>query len=152
MGITDKLTAQAAAQLGEPVEFATMVVPPGATLYKGYAPTTSAKANASPIVAAIMSKRMDAGGGIAGGFPRQMGVLGVTADRVVYFKKKLVGTGCGELLTSWPRTDIADAQFASDGKWSYPGVLISFVDESSVALFGEKRWGFEQLATTLSPG
>ena len=147
MGVPEKLTKQATERLGEPVEFATMVVPPGATLYNGYKP----KGSSSPIAGAFLSKLGDHGEGMARTFPRQMGVLGVTADRMVYFKKKLVGVGCGELIESWPRSDVADAQFASDGKWSYPGVLVTFTDGSDVAVFGEKRWGFEQLATVLSP-
>lgn len=152
MGVPDKLTEQAAERLGQPVVFATMVVPPGATLYSAFSKGAStADTVAGPIAAALASKTGDQKAGQAGTFPRQMGVLAVTGDRLVFHKKRLVGVGCGKELTSWPRSEIAGARFDANDRGSYPGVVIDFADGTNVAIFGEKRWNLAGLADALGP-
>lgn len=148
MGVLEKLTKQASETLSETVLAATMVVPPGATLYKGYSPDSKALAVGGVIASAIASK-LDGGGTdgtLAARVPTQMGVLAVCADRVVFCKKKTFGTGCGDPLCEWPR---ADVEFVAEdnGKWSYPGLLLQFSDSSTCVVFGEKRWDLHVLAT-----
>ena len=148
MGIPDKLATQASKNLGETVLAAAMVVPPGATLYKAYSPSSRSLVAGGPIAAAILSKKQGAANGDAGRFPTQQGVLAVTAERVIFFKKKRLGVGVGGQLTEWPRTNIT-FDFEDNGKWSYPGLLIGFPDESSCVVFGEKRWGLDGIATII---
>jgi hypothetical protein len=149
MGVPEKLAQQASAQLGAAVLAASMVVPPGATLYRSYSPSSKVLGGGGAIGAAIASKVGDQASGMAGSVPRQMGVLAVTADEVVFCKKKMLGVGCGARIAAWPREDVT-MTFEAPEKWSYPGVLITFTDGSVCAVFAEKRWGLDALANAVN--
>lgn len=150
MGLPEKLTAYTAETLGEPVAFATMVVPPGATLYNGYMKGVTKSTVAGPIADAVASKRGDRTGGMAGEFPRQMCVLAVTDDRLVMFKKKVFGSGCGKQMASMPRSDVSSAEYDPNDQGGYPGVVLEFVDGTYLAIFGEKRWNMAGIADALA--
>ena len=145
MGVPEKLKTQASDRLGEPVLAAAMIVPPGATLYKAYSPDSKAVGGGGPIVEALMSKSAGGADGEAGRLPGAQGVLAVTADRVVYLKKRVLGVGVGHPVTEWPRSGVTFT-FEENGKWSYPVLLVEFTDGSSCAVFGEKRWGLDGIA------
>ncbi|MEZ5168807.1 MAG: hypothetical protein R2695_20860 [Acidimicrobiales bacterium] len=145
MAIPDKLKSQAEKVLGEPVIAAAMVVPPGATLYKGFSPDAKVISAGGPIVAAVLSKLADPADGEAGRIPTAQGVLVLTADRVVFCKKKLLGVGVGEQLAEWPREGISFVHH-DNGKWSYPGLEITFADGSQSVVFGESKWGLDRFS------
>lgn len=144
MGIPEKLASQASNALGESVVAAAMVVPPGATLYKSYSPKSKAMGG-GPIVAALLSKNAGAAEGDAGTVPTSQGVLALTADRAIFFKKKLLGVGVGDQLIEWPLETLTFT-FEDNGNWSYPGLLIGFADRSNCVVFGEKKWGLDRIA------
>ena len=83
--------------------------------------------------------------GEAATVPTGQGVLAVTADRVVFLKKKLFGVGAGEKLIDWPCEGISFV-YEDNGKWKYPGLLMQFSDGSHCTFYGEKRWGLEGIA------
>lgn len=145
MGVPEKLAAQASSQLGVAVHAASMVVPPGATLYKSYVPSSKVLGGGGAIAAALASQLDDRAPGMASTVPRQMGVLAVTDNDVVFCKKRLIGVGCGAKLESWPSDDVTIA-FESPDTWKFPGVLLTFADGTSCSVFGEKRWGLDALA------
>ena len=147
MSVPDKLAEQAAQKLGEAVLAAAMVVPPGATLYRSYTPKSKTLAIGGPIAAALASKADGAVAGQAGAVPTAQGVLALTATRAVYFKKKAMGTGVGDQLVEWPRHDLVFT-YEDNGKWAYPGLLITFPDGSNCVVFGEKRWGLDRIAAS----
>lgn len=146
MGVPEKLAEKATERLEVEVLAAAMVVPPGATLYKAYSPSSKAIGGGGAIAAALMSKAHgSAGQGRAATVPTSQGVLAVTADHVVYLKKKLIGVGVGEKLIDWPRNEVAFV-FEDNGKWKYPGLLLEFQDGSHCTVYGEKKWGLEGIA------
>lgn len=145
MGVPEKLKTQASERLGEAVLAAAMIVPPGATLYKAYSPDSKAVGGGGPIVEAMMSKAAAGSDGEAAALAGAQGVLAVTANRVVYLKKRLIGVGVGKPVAEWTRSGVTFT-FEENGKWSYPGLLIEFADDSNCVVFGEKRWGLDGVA------
>lgn len=148
MSAGEKLTAKASEVVGEPVLAAAMVVPPGATLYRSYAPKNVPGAIGGPIAAAIASKAGGAAAGQAGSVPTSQGVLVLTATRVAYCKKKAIGVGVGEPLVEWPRSDITFSFDPSSGR--YPALMLTFPDDSTCVVFGEKSWGLDLVAAAAS--
>lgn len=145
MGVPDKLAGQASEQLGEEVLAAAMVVPPGATLYNSYSPGSKAVSGGGAIAEALASKLQGSEAGMAGSVPTSQGVLALTADRLVYLKKKRLGVGVGARVCEWSRSDVS-FEYEDHGKWSYPGLLITFSDGSRCAVFGERKWGLDGIA------
>ena len=144
MSYTEKLGPKVAELVQEQVLATAMVVPPGATLYKMYAPKSAAIALGGPIFAAFAAK-MDGGPqGLAGQVPRQQGFLAVTPTRVLYLSKKAVGTAPKEVVTGWLR-DAITLHYTSGEKWTYPGLALAFSDGSSCVVFGEKKWGLDEV-------
>jgi hypothetical protein len=146
VSLIDKLGTKAAAIIGEPVLALALVVPPGATLYKAYAPKSKGSAVAGPIFAAIASKAQGQPEGMAGRMPRQQGLLALTGSNLVFLKKKKLGGDPAEVLVQWPRSDISEMSYELGDKWNYPGLALSFSDGTACAVFGEKKWGLDQLA------
>jgi len=144
--IPDKLGRQASEQLDEAVLAAAMVVPPGATLYGSFSPNARVLGGGGPIAEAVMSKKKGAAAGDAGSVPTCQGVLAVTADRVIYFKKKMWGVGVGKQLAEWRRSAITFVH-EPNGRFSYPGLLLEFADGSTCVVFGQKNWGLDRIAT-----
>jgi len=147
MATLEKLTGQAAKILDEHVMAATMVVPPGATLYRAFSRGSPLWSEAV-IAQAIGSKlhRPTDEITMANKLPSQMGILGITAGRVFFCKKRLVGVGCRALLADWVRSDVSISHH-DENRWKYPSLVLAFSDGSSCAVFGERRWQLDALAT-----
>ena len=64
--------------------------------------------------------------------------------RVLYLSKKAVGTAPKELITGWLRDAVTIEHHDGQG-WRYPGLAIGFSDGSSSVVFGEKRWGLDEV-------
>ena len=149
MGVPQKLAQQAASQLGVEVHAASMVIPPGATLYQSYLPSSKMLGGVGAIGAALASKLGESAEGSAATIPRQMGVLAVTDDELVFCKKRRIGVGCAGRIASWPRDDVS-LLFEAPDQWKYPGLMLTFTDGSTATVFGEKRWGLDALAAALN--
>ncbi len=146
MSVTSKLGPKAEAIIGEPVEAVAIVVPPGATLYKAYAPKPS-KAGAlfGPLVEAVTSKTAGAEAGMAGSVPRQQGLIALTPSKVIYFKITKFAGAPASVLAEWNRADVTFV-YEGGGKGTNPGLAMQFSDETASALFGEKKSGLEEFA------
>lgn len=147
MSVSEKLRPKAEAIIGVPVLAVAIVVPPGATLYRSYAPKDKAMALGGPIAAAFASKlgKPEADVGMAATVPRQQGFLALTGDELVYLKKKAIGATPASVLYRWPRGDV-ELSFDDVGAWSYPGLALAFSDGTSCMVFGEKKWCLDVLA------
>jgi len=138
--MSDKQRPKVEAIVGEPVMAVTMVVPPGAAMYKQYAPKRDvAQALGGPIASLVSSKKMKEVEGLAGQVPSQMGLLALTASSLVYLQKKKLGTGPVSVLATWPRSEVT-VTFQDGGKSKYPGLVLEFSDGSQSVVFSEKKW------------
>ena len=144
MSVSEKIRKQAHGELQEDVLGAAMVVPPGATLYRAFAPGGQTTFT-GPIVQALKSKADGAvSTGSAAEMPTQQGVLALTPTRLYFLKKKLLGVGAGKRLADWPRDSVV-LEYALTENWKYPALLLTFEDGSTCVVFGEKKWGLETL-------
>ncbi len=139
--MSEKQRPKVEAVVGEPVTALTMVVPPGAALYKHYSPKRNAASIlGGPLVSAFLSKKMKQVEGLAGQVPRQVGFLALTASSLVHVSvKNRFGIAPGDVLATWPRSEVT-ITFQDGGKRRYHALTLEFSDGSQSAVFGEDKW------------
>ncbi|MFN3258279.1 MAG: hypothetical protein ACE37B_21580 [Ilumatobacter sp.] len=146
MGRTDKILSAASAIAGEPIERGALVAPPGSKAYRN----VSGKSGYGAVSLAIGAVKSKSDGdhleGAAGEFPKQFGLLGVTATRVVFQETKTLGGTPVAAVAEWPVGDVEIEYLPKTKGMRNPAVRISFADGTDLVAFGEPKWGIDQFA------
>lgn len=132
---------QAEALGGEELGGATVVYPPGSSLFKVAVGKGKAGLIAGPLGAVLAGKLEDRGlEGAAAAIPRSWGVLALTRRRLLWFEAKasLRGPQPKELLLQWPVSEIESLTYEAKGLKRYPTFVLTFKDGSTIPLVSEK--------------
>jgi hypothetical protein len=132
---------QAEALAGEELGGATVVYPPGSSLYKVAVGKGKAGLLAGPLGSVIAGKLENRGlEGAAAAIPRSWGVLALTRRRLLWFdaKASLRGPQPKELLLQWPVDQIESFTYEAQGLKKYPTFVLTFKDGSAIPLVSEK--------------
>lgn len=139
---TDRVRTKQADQLnGENLLGATLVYPPGSSLYKVSVRKGMGMLLGGPIGAVIQGKLENRElEGAAATIPKQWGILALTDRRLLWFEAKpglSIGPQPKQLLLQWPLEQIERLDYEAKGLGGYPTFAITFADGSAVAAISE---------------
>ena len=126
---------------GEEVLGATLVYPPGSSLFSTALRGGKAAIAAGTLGGVLAGKLKDQGlEGTAASIPRSWGIVALTPRRLLWFEPKpglSIGPQPKRLLLEWP-IDQVELAFDEKGLGGYPTFVVTFPDASSVPLLSEK--------------